>query len=151
MTTTYTVDAITERFPNPSTPKIEGQPTFKTIKEVEKLLDTNSTSVQSKLGGGAHDYLGLTKSSEKHNTVTGHDFNAHANPEAIPTFPANASQHQIAQANASHKEGLRLWREQQVVEKPLKNQLTGAIESKFIADLHNTHTQGATPIQFKIC
>ena len=115
MTTTYTVDAITESFPNPSTPKIEGQPTFKTIKEVEKLLDTNAALVQSELGGGDHGYLGLTKSSEKHNTVTGHDFNAHANPGALPTFPVNATQRQIDQANASHKEGLRLWREQQVV------------------------------------
>ena len=95
MTTTYTVDAITESFPNPSTPKIEGQPTFKTIKEVEKLLDTNAASVQSELGGGTHGYLGLLLRSDKFNAVTGHNFNAHVNPGVLPTFPPNATQYQI--------------------------------------------------------
>ena len=39
-----TVEAIIESFPTSSIPHIEGQPTYKSIKEVEKIIITNASS-----------------------------------------------------------------------------------------------------------
>ena len=74
MTTSYTVDSVTESFPNPTVPKIEGEPTYQSIKNVEKVLLENAASVPSELGGGQHGYLGLILSDTKYHTITGHNF-----------------------------------------------------------------------------
>ena len=141
MTKPYTVESITEGFPNPSIPRIEGEPSFQSIKEIEKLLIENAASVSSELGGGNRRYLGLVLSPAKHNTVTGVNFEPHLNPRALPVFPEHLTQPQIAQANATYKDRLSLWREQEVAIKALKNKLTGAAESKFLADLQDTCTR----------
>ena len=136
----YAIDSITDSFPNSSIPIIEGEPTHETLKSNEKLLIENASSAQSTLGGGNHGYLGLVLKPTKYHTVTGHDFVPHANPGALPVVPAGATQHQILNANSQHKDRLRLWREQQVVIKALKNQLTGSANKKHVADLHDPYT-----------
>ena len=40
--------------------KVEGQPTYETIEELNSQLNANTASVQSNLGGGAHGHLLLT-------------------------------------------------------------------------------------------
>ena len=55
----WTIDSIIESFLNSSIPKIQGDPTFETIKNTEKLLVENVSIIQSTLGGGEHGYLGL--------------------------------------------------------------------------------------------
>ena len=104
----YTVEGITESFPNPSIPIIEGEPTYETIKKNEKLLIENASSIQTTLGGGQHGYLGLILKPAKYLTVTGQAFNPHPNPGALPVIPPGATQHQILSANTQHKESLRL-------------------------------------------
>ena len=47
----YTVEVITERFPNSDITKIEGELIYKSIKRVEKALIKNTASIQSELGG----------------------------------------------------------------------------------------------------
>ena len=69
MTTSYTIDSVTESFPNPSIPKVEGEPTYQSIKNVEKLLVENAASVPSELGGGQYGYLGLCLSNTKYNIM----------------------------------------------------------------------------------
>ena len=103
------VENITDSFPNPTIPKIEGEPRYETIKSVEKLLIENASSVQSTLGGGNHGLLGLILTPEKYQLVTGHTFEAHTNPGALPTLLPNATQYQIQNANSVHKEKLYLW------------------------------------------
>ena len=136
----YAVENIIDSFPNSSIPIIEGEPTYATLKHNEKLLIENASSIQSTLGGGNHGYLGLILKPAKYQTVTGHEFHPHPNPGALPTLPTNATQYQIIAANAQHKEALRLWREQQIIIKALKNQLTGSIDKKYITALHQTYT-----------
>lgn len=53
------VEDIIASFPRPNVPKIKGESTYKTIKEIEKLLIINASSFESELGGGIHRYLGL--------------------------------------------------------------------------------------------
>ena len=83
------VESVIESFPDSIITRVEGEPTFKTIKEVEKCIITNASSIESKLGGGQHGLLGLVISPTRYNTITGHDFILHVNPGALPIFPPN--------------------------------------------------------------
>ena len=47
-------------FPFPHITKVEGQPTYETIEELNSQLNANAASVQSDLGGGALGHLALT-------------------------------------------------------------------------------------------
>ena len=46
------VESVIEIFPNLSMPKVEGEPIYKLIKSIEKLIIENAASYESKLGGG---------------------------------------------------------------------------------------------------
>ena len=46
------VESVIESFPDLIITRVEGEPTFKTIKEVEKCIITNASSIESELGGG---------------------------------------------------------------------------------------------------
>lgn len=138
---TCTVDLITDSFPNLSIERIDREISCATIKYLEDLLIENILSVQSGLGGGNYSYPDLILKLSKCNTLNGVAFQPHANLGAIPIFPNNPMQPQIALESSQHKEALCLWREQQVVTKALKNQLIGVINQKLIADLHNKCTR----------
>ena len=135
-----TVESIIESFPTSNIPSVEGEPDYKTIKEVGKIIITNASSMESELGGGQHGLLGLVVSPTRYNTITGNNFVPHENPGALPEFPQNPTQPQIAQINATHKEELRLWRKQNLAIKALKKQLTSAFEAKHLEELHDTCT-----------
>ena len=138
--TSTSVEAIIESFPHSTLPKIEGEPDFASIKNIEKLLITNASSCESELGGGQHGMLGLIISPERYQAITGHEFIPHANPGALPTFPANPTQPQITQINATHKEQLRLWREQNLTAKAIKKQLVSVWNPKFLEEIHDNYT-----------
>jgi len=135
-----TVESIIESFPVSTIQCIEGESGFTSIKEIEKIIVTNASSIESELGGGQHGLLGLVVSTARYNTITGHNFIFHENPGSLPIFPQNPTQPQIAQANATHKEELRLWREQNLTIKALKKQLTSAFEPKHLEEIKDTYT-----------
>jgi len=134
------VDNIIEGFPYSTIDKVSGEPTYHIIKEVERKLIKNASSFPSELGGGQHGYLGVVLTPTKYNLVTGHDFIPHPNPGSIPTFPDNPTQPQIARISTTHKEQLRLWRQQHTVIKALKKQLTNAFEDKLLKEIEDTYT-----------
>jgi len=83
------VELVIESFLDSIITRVEGEPTFKTIKEVEKCIITNTSSIESELGRGQHGLLGLVISPTRYNTITGHDFILHANPGVLPIFLPN--------------------------------------------------------------
>ena len=134
------VEAMLESFPNNPVNKMEGEPTYQALRLLESELIQNASSIMTELGGGNHGYLGLVLSPEKCNQITGHDFEPHPNPGPIPIFPDNPTQPQIAQINATHKDQLRLYREQQTIIKALKKQCSTAVPSKFTDELCDPYT-----------
>ena len=72
--------------------------------------------------------------------MTGHDFIPHLNPGSLPTFPDSPTQPQIAQISATHKEVLRLWREQHTLVKAIKKQLTNVFELKNLKEIEDNYT-----------
>ena len=137
---TESADSIIEGFPHSSIEKIKGEPTYYSIKEVERKLIKNASSFPSELGGGNHGYLGLVLKPTKYQLVTGETFTPHPNPGSLPIFPANPTQPQIAQVSNTHKEQLRLWREQHNLTKALKKQLTNVFEDKVLMELEDNYT-----------
>jgi len=134
------VDTIIEGFPYSNIEQIKGEPSYHSIKEVERKLIKNASSFPSELGGGQHGYLGLVLKPEKYQLVTGSTFTPHPNLGSIPTFPPNPTQPQIAQISSTHKEQLRLWRQQHTLIKALKKQLTNAFEDKLLKEKEDTYT-----------
>ena len=102
------MDSVIESFTYSTLSKIDGEPDFTCIKNVKKLLITNTSSRESELGGGQHGVLGLVISPARCQTITGYQFAPHNNPGALPAFPPNPAQPQIAQVHTAHKEQLRL-------------------------------------------
>ena len=134
------VDSVIEGFPCSTIEKHIGEPNFQIIKQVERKLVKNVSSYPSELGEGNHGYLGLLLQPPKYTLVTGQDFTPHPNPGSLPTFPTNPTQPQIAQISTTHKESLRLWREQHTLIKAIKKQLTNAFEAKILKEIEDNYT-----------
>jgi hypothetical protein len=54
-----TPDELIAVFPHSSLPKVTGEPTFKDLKVLRRLLNTNAMSVASYEGGSHHGHLGI--------------------------------------------------------------------------------------------
>lgn len=87
-----TVAAMFEAFPNNLVAKIDGKPTYQTLRLLVTELVQNTSSIMTELGGGNHGYLGLVLSAAKHLQLTGYVFALHPNPGPILTFPVNPTQ-----------------------------------------------------------
>ena len=90
------VDEIRLAFPHPEIPKVEGEPTYATIKALHDLLKSNAASIPTVLGGGGHGHLGLVMAGVLYAAVTGQVFNRPNNPGAAPAVQAGATQAQIS-------------------------------------------------------
>jgi len=88
---TESMDLVIERFPYSTIEKIDGEPNYHTIKEVERKLNKNASSYQMELGRGYYGYLSLVLSLTKYNLVTRSNFMPHPNPGSMPTFPSNTT------------------------------------------------------------
>ena len=134
------VDDIRSGFPQPTVPKIEGEPSYETIQSVHDILKSNAASVQTTLGGGTHGHLGLVILPALYLVVTGHDFVAPANPGSTPTIPNGATNAQIGvitrQFNAEYKEYQECTRTDQA----LKQLLLGAVDDIYVSSLRNQYT-----------
>ena len=74
------IDYATTNFQYPVLTKIHGPPTYKTLTNLKKELQSNTQSIGSDLGGGAHGHLGLV--------LTPTEYPAISNvPYTMPQFP----------------------------------------------------------------
>ena len=63
-----------ESFPNNPVTKIEGEPSYQSLRTLETELIQNVLLIFTELGGGNHRYLGLLLSSAKYLEIIGYDF-----------------------------------------------------------------------------
>ena len=127
-------------FPQPSVPRIDGEPTYTTIKAIHDILKSNASSIPTSLGGGAHGHLGLILLPALYVIITGHNFNQPANPGTTPTIPPGSTNAQISaitrQFNTEFKEYTEYYRTDQA----LKQLLLGAVEEMYVSSLRNQYT-----------
>jgi hypothetical protein len=135
------VEAFIESFPHPIIPPIEGLPTYESITDVTRLLNTNAASVHSELGGGQLGHLALTISPAIYATLSAIPFVEPANPGPVPILVPNVGTAvQIQGLIRDHKESLRLWREYNNVDAALKQQIIRAVDQLYIRTLQHRHT-----------
>jgi hypothetical protein len=134
------VESLISSFPHPTIPPIQGQPTYESITDVTRLLNTNAASIHSELGGGNHGHLILTISAAVYTTLSPTVFIAPANPGPNVIIPAGATAPQISAATRLHKENLRQWREYNNVDAALKQQLIHSVDPIYICTLQHRHT-----------
>jgi hypothetical protein len=82
-----TVEEIINSLPNPVLPKIDNKHTFADIQVTTCLLNANSISVPSIMGGGAHDHLGIIMTQVEYAVISATPWVEPFNPGAIPIIP----------------------------------------------------------------
>eukprot|EP00957_Ditylum_brightwellii_P075488 5737579-Ditylum_brightwellii.AAC.1 len=85
--TTPTVEEIISDFPNPTVPKVTGEPTYEVVHTIHKILQENAASVHSNLGGGALGHLALVLTPGYYQQAVGHVLNAPNHPSPNPPNP----------------------------------------------------------------
>jgi len=123
-----TIEAVKENFPHPHISSQSGMPTYEVISAVHRKLKANAASVSSTLGGGTHGLLGLTILPVTYQTITGHAFVAPV-----------STQEQIGEAVRQHKEPLKIWKEYNVTDQTLKNQLLSTFDEVYLKGLRDRH------------
>jgi hypothetical protein len=98
-----TVKNIISSFPKSPT-KIDGKPTYQTLKDLKDTLIENAASINLVCGSGNHGLLGLVVTAAKYIAEfdPAHPFVRPVNPGLGPDIPAAATQHQIAQLNRQY-------------------------------------------------
>jgi hypothetical protein len=121
-------------FPN-QPDKIMGEPSYKTIRDLQDSLEENATSIDCALGGGNEGYLGALLSAADYATIPG------TMPFIAPTNPGHTAP-QVAGAAAAIANQTRIfdnaycqYHEYNDVTKALRKQLVGAIDEAYIIAL----------------
>eukprot|EP00957_Ditylum_brightwellii_P014795 1115578-Ditylum_brightwellii.AAC.1 len=82
-----TVEEIERSFLHTIIPKIQGEPAYDKLYEVQKLLMENTTSIKTLYGGGNHGHLGLIINPNRYIQEAGQHFVIPPRPPTIPTLP----------------------------------------------------------------
>eukprot|EP00957_Ditylum_brightwellii_P095988 7313642-Ditylum_brightwellii.AAC.2 len=82
--TALTVEDTLTDFPQPTIPKVNGEPSYETIHVVHTILQENAIPVHSDKGEGAHGHLALVLTSGHYQQVTGNIFAPPVHPGPTP-------------------------------------------------------------------
>ena len=138
--TSNTKESIVSNFPHPTLPPLTGRPTYKSIANLNLLLNANAASVSSTRGDGIHGLLILTVSDAIYRTTTGMNFIPPTNPGIHPTIAPNATAAQIAHATREHNARLTEWNQYLATDNALRQQLFAAVPEIYLATLRNAVT-----------
>lgn len=120
--------------------KIEGKPTYATLKENYKKLRANAHSIDSDLGGGEHGHLGVMMSAADYTELTGNQWTEPVYPGGKPTIPAGTLPAEKGYLCKMHQIEMDEWRACHYIKKALRKQILQAIDKEYYADLINKTT-----------
>ena len=129
-----------DSFPFPHITKVEGQPTYETIEELNSQLNDNATSVQSDLGGGAHSHLTLMVLPTVFTTLSATPFIIPVKPGHTAVILAGLTADQITSVRLDHNNANTLFIKYNNTDKALKQQLVGAVDPLYLKDPRNKYT-----------
>jgi hypothetical protein len=132
------VENIISSFPKSPT-KIDGKPTYQTLKDLKDTLIENAASIDSACGSGNHGLLGLVVTPAEYiaDVDPAHPFVRPVNPGLGPNIPAAATQHQIAQLNHQYTNAKDEYQLINTVEKALRKQITDSVDDLYLSSMHN--------------
>ena len=114
-----THEAYIESFPQPALTKIDGKPSYDTLKIVNDELSANAASVHTELGGGAHGYLAITVSPTVYATLSATAFVPPTLPGPVVTTGLTGPQ--ILAANCTYDTAKKKFKEYNALQNALKN------------------------------
>ena len=86
-----TVDKIVENFPYPTLTPIAGVPDYESLSELHMQANSNSSNIQSNLGGGNHGLLAIILEPAVLNTLTATSFVIPIKPGTAAVIPADST------------------------------------------------------------
>jgi len=109
-TTTTETASMIANFPYPTIPKINGEPSYKTLQEMKNCLRENAVSVHTSLGGGNNGHLGAVVSNAIYAIIApGTPYVAPVRPaEGGPLFANNAAAATIAHRMNLHNTHVKI-------------------------------------------
>jgi hypothetical protein len=102
--TTSTPDELIAGFPHSSLPKVTLEPTFEDLKVIRRLLNTNTMSVSSYVGGVRHGHLSIIMTNDEYCAIAADVFPVPDNPGASPRVVAGKTAAVIAELTRLHRE-----------------------------------------------
>jgi hypothetical protein len=119
--------------------RIQGEPTFSTLKLLARELKANAKSVFSNLGGAQHGHLGLVLTPAQYATISATAFVRPTFPPAL-VVPVGTTRIAEDELKRNHTEAVRVFREVLGVENALKQQLLKTIDTSYLAALYDPQT-----------
>ena len=141
--TTTNIDYINTSFEYPVLTKIQGLPTYPTLKIIKDEMKANATSVFSDLGDETNGHLGLMLRPNEYSNTSLIPYNRQVHPGTLIIAPGT-SLHESTRLRDDFKEELRQYREYTQVEKALIKQLGTALPQIYLRGFRNTHTNTIT-------
>ena len=108
--TTINIGYINPSFEYPVLTKIQGQPTYITLKIIKDEMKANAASVSTDLGGGANGHLGLMLSPMEYANASLVPYVKPVHPGTLVIHPGT-TQHESTRLQEAFKEELRQYRE----------------------------------------
>ena len=138
---TKSIDYINTYFEFPELTKIHGRPTYENLKTIKNELTTNGSTVSSSLGGGRNGHTGLILTPQEFTMVSATPYVRPANPGVL-VLPAGVGITNLNReiARDTHKENVRVFREDVDVEKALLKQLVQAVPEVYIKPFRNQYS-----------
>jgi O-acetyl-ADP-ribose deacetylase (regulator of RNase III) len=135
---TPSVEDIIASFPHPILPTVQGEPDYHTIHAIRKLLQANSRSIDSHLGGGALSHLGLIVSVAAYAIVApAHPWIDPEPPGRAPTEIDGGTAAQLSAERHRWEEAVSTFRTRSTVEQALKKQIITVFEPMYLEILNN--------------
>jgi hypothetical protein len=130
--TASTPDKLIAGFLYSSLPKVIGEPTFKDLKLIRRLLNTNAMSVASYEGGGCHGHLGIIMTNEEYFIVAVDVFPVPKNPGPSAAVVAGTTAAVIAGTTQLHKEATQVYRTYHNVYQAIKKLIIESFDSAYL-------------------
>eukprot|EP00957_Ditylum_brightwellii_P163901 12478183-Ditylum_brightwellii.AAC.1 len=126
------VEVISKVFPQTFIPKIPGEPDYKQLYKVHRLLMENAASIDTIIGGGLHGHLALVITPARYLQLTGHSFVPPQNPRPTPIMPNQFMMTAEAETiSQNHRAQLAIYNKFLNTNKVLKKQLLHAIDDQY--------------------
>ena len=130
---TSSTNSIMEQFLYKEIPKINGTPRYRTIKNFNKMLRNNASSIYSNLGGGLNSLLSLTLLLAVYNNISVVLFVFLVNLGLLLAIVPGMTGAQIASAIEQHKHQIKIFLETQAANSALKSILLATFDNIYFS------------------
>ena len=136
---TRNIDHKVTLFERSNLTPIRDKHTLKTLHKLRNEIRSNAKSVYYNLGGGSHVHLGLVLTEAQYKLISPTPFFYPTNPGPL-IIPDSRTAHTNSNMQIAHTDEVCLFREVTGVAQALVQQIVGAVEEAYLADIFNRTT-----------